>query len=185
MAVVQGFIGATLVVAGLAKVRSRSELSAFLSGLVGRPVPTSAADAVIVIELVLGSLLLARTADLLVAPAACLLTTAFVIVQVASWRRGTGQCHCFGAAVRSERRALAAVRAVILASASYALLVGVLAFDWPATDSAQTFSGATVAGASILGAALLERVQEFNDKRPHFVRMPHAAPRRGHVEASR
>jgi hypothetical protein len=168
-----GVVGTTLLVSAVAKTLDRTPLAPFLVsvGVPPRAARLASAAAVpaeaVVAVLVLGGLLGALSAALAVA-----LTLAFVALQLTSLRRGEGApCRCFGALDGAERSVVPLGRAVVLALAALALLVGRL--ETPGgVDVTDVALGALVGVAIIAGFALLGRVDDFNRRRLRAVRGP-------------
>lgn len=116
------FIGMTLLIAGAAKIRHRTELQMFLEATFGQRVSARFATLVVGFELVLGVLLVADALPVFGAVVACAVTLTFLVVQVRSWKSESSACNCFGSVSRFESGGVEIARAGVLAAASITLL---------------------------------------------------------------
>ena len=152
----QGVVAATFVLAGLAKVISRSTVAPLLEAV---GVPPRLAPFVPVAELAIGVALFAGV--VLSVPAAAVLSLLFLWVHARNRRRVA--CNCFGRLDRLVPRSLPVFHAMALAICCLALLVFTL--GEPASDPDALASGGAVSVSLTLGSLLLATTWEFRRRR--------------------
>lgn len=157
-------VGATLVLAGAAKLHDRRGVAPLLSALGVPDVWAAAARrAVPAVELGVGGLLLSGVTPRVGALLGTLLAAAFVAVLGIAWRRGVDQpCRCLGALDRGSPRLARARALALLLAAAVAAVATPSGGPWRGADGTQAWGiGVVAAACAALVLALLGEVGAF------------------------
>jgi hypothetical protein len=181
----QTFVGVVLLVAGLAKVITRTSVVAFLQAAGFRTeIAWVASGALPPLELITGTGLLI---GLLIVPAsgiAMLLSAIFCVVLVAAYRQRIAiGCRCFGTLDSDHLSIFAVGRALLLLLATIPLF----ASEWINRSSSGTIGnvarfptavevGFLVGMAFVVAFALLEQVAMFENRRPIAIAASRSGP---------
>ena len=154
----EGFLGAALLLAALAKTADIEETSTALARLGLRRAPVRA---VIAVELVTAVALILGVAPAAASTAAVVVGVAFVVVHL---RTPTAGCGCLGALDRDLQPGVGLARAGIFLAAALAawglrLASGTLGLGWRPTQLLVAGAGAVLAIAALLvaGSILIRR----------------------------
>lgn len=171
----QTFVGVVLVIAGFAKILTRTSVVAFLQAMrLGTENARVASGALPPLELTTGTCLLIGLLAVPAAGIAMLLSAIFFVVLIAAYRQQIAiGCRCFGSLDSDHLSIFAVGRALLLLLATIALF----AAEWINRSSSGTVGnvarfptavevGFLVGLAFVVAFALLGQVAMFENRRP-------------------